>query len=113
MYNPGSIADRIREYKREVDAAYARLSYVHNLLGESYSKIHKLEKDNLELRQQLESMVLVSKTEIPLVNGTPEGIVSDTSDNTEYQIADTSDNTKGVNDELDTGRTKKIKRNSA
>jgi hypothetical protein len=91
MYNPGSIADRLRELQRETDAAYARLNFVHSLLGEAYNKIHILENQNTSLKLQLETLIYTPETKIPLSS---EHKVSDIPDNTEYQISDISDNTK-------------------
>lgn len=88
MYNPGSIADRLRELQRETDAAYARLNFVHSLLGEAFDKIHKLEGENTSLKLQIETLTYTPKTKIPNVE------VSDISDNTHSQISDISDNTE-------------------
>lgn len=104
MYNPGSIADRLRELQREADAAYARLNFVHSLLGESYNKIHDLVKENTSLRLQVESLVYRPETKIPLSS---EHKISDIPDNTEYQTSDISDDTKSE----DSGKPKKAKRN--
>jgi hypothetical protein len=112
MYNPGSIADRLRETQRQADTAYARLNFVNVLLGEAYDKIHKLEKENASLKEQLNSSIISPQTKIPLIPESSNESTSDISDNTESDTSDISDLTKGEI-ENDTGRTKKAKRNSA
>lgn len=55
MYNDGTISSRLRETQRELNHALARVNYVHDLLGQSYSKIRSLEEENASLKALLEA----------------------------------------------------------
>ena len=53
MYYDGSIASRLRELQRELDAAYARVNYVQTLLAGAYEQIRDLEEENADLKDKI------------------------------------------------------------
>jgi uncharacterized coiled-coil protein SlyX len=101
MYNPGSIADRLRELQSEVTLSHAHLNFLNDVLAKLQNEAKSLREENSQLKEKISSLEDNSQ---PSCSGTchrPRPTAMEVLSNN--VVEDTNN---------DNGRTKQAKRNS-
>jgi len=102
MYYDGSISSRLRELQKELDTSYARVNFVHVLLGEAYNKIKDLEAENDRLQAYL-------NPDISPVNKTLEDNIPKVLSSTEIASLPLDKITDNIEENIEPVKSKRVK----